>query len=428
MLNNRKPALAFIFITLLLDVIGFGIIIPVIPVLISELTGSNLSNASLYGGWLMFSFAIMQFIFSPIIGNLSDKYGRRPILLISLAGFIVNYLITALAPNIGWLFAGRILAGIFGASMTTATAYIADVSTPEKRAQNFGIVGAAFGLGFIIGPVIGGLLGYIGHRVPFYAAALITFLNFLYGYFFLPESLSKENRRKFELKRANPVGSLIYIAKYPLIASLVVALICLYLAQHATHSTWTFYTMEVYKWNEKMVGISLGTVGLLVALVQGWLIRIINPKLGIRRSIFFGLALTAIGFMLIAFASKSWMLFVFLVPFCLGGIAGPALQGVIANQVPNNEQGELQGALTGLVSLTSIIGPLLMTSLFSFFTGSHAPIYLPGAPFLTGALLTIICIIIIYRTFSKHHELVHTTHAEQVIIKETPIVIEEVVV
>jgi MFS transporter, DHA1 family, tetracycline resistance protein len=340
------------------------------------------------------------------------------VLLISLFGFFINYLIMGFAPNIGWLFAGRILAGISGASITTATAYIADISTPEKRAQNFGIVGAAFGLGFIIGPVMGGLLGHFGHRIPFYAAAGLTLLNFLYGYFILPESLKKENRRKFELKRANPIGSLLQIKRYPLIAALIVALFCIYLANHATQTTWTFFTIEMYKWDETMVGISLGIVGIMVAIVQGWLIRVVNPKLGIKRSIFIGLALTAIGYLLIAFASKSWMLFTFLVPFCLGGIAGPAMQGVISNQVPNNEQGELQGTLTSLVSLTSIIGPILMTSLFSFFTGKHAPIYLPGAPFLAGAVLTIICIIIVYVAFTKHHELVHKTHANLVVKKE----------
>jgi len=287
-MTNRKPALAFIFITLLLDIIGFGIIIPIIPHFISELTGSNLSNASLIGGWLMFSFAIMQFFFSPVLGNLSDKYGRRPVLLVSLFGFFLNYLIMGFAPNIGWLFLGRILAGVCGASITTATAYIADISTPEKRAQNFGIVGAAFGLGFIIGPVLGGVLGHIGHRIPFFAAAGLTLLNFLYGYFYLPESLTKENRRNFDFKRANPIGSLLHLKKYPLIASLLIGVLCIYVASHAQNSTWTFFTMEVFKWNETMVGVSLGVVGLMVSIVQGWLIRIIKPRLGVKRSIFIG--------------------------------------------------------------------------------------------------------------------------------------------
>jgi len=294
------------------------------------------------------------------------------------------------------------LAGIMGASITTATAYIADISTPEKRAQNFGIVGAAFGLGFIIGPVIGGTLGHFGARVPFFAAAGLTFINWIYGYFVLPESLPKANRRKFELKRANPLGSLLLLKRYPVILALVGAIICLYIAGHATQSTWTFYTMEVFKWNESAVGLSLGYVGLLVAIVQGWLIRLINPRLGLKKTIFLGLILYVIGFILISVSSQGWMIFIFVVPFCLGGIAGPALQSIISNQVPANEQGELQGALTSLMSASAIIGPVIMTSLFSYFTGKYAPFYLPGAPFLMGALLTLISIGFVVRSFISH--------------------------
>jgi DHA1 family tetracycline resistance protein-like MFS transporter len=399
---KRKAALGFIFVTLLLDVIGFGIVIPVFPKLISDLINGNLSAASQYGGWLMFSFAISHFLFSPVLVNLSDRFGRRPVLLLSLFGFGLDYLFLAFAPTIGWLFVGRIMAGIMGASMTTATAYIADVSEPEKRAQNFGLVGAAFGLGFIIGPVIGGVLGQFGPRVPFFAAAGLTFLNWLYGYFILPESLLPENRRKFDLKRANPVGSLFQIKRYPIIAGLVGSMIFIYIAAHATQSTWSYYTMEKFKWNEAWVGYSLGAIGIMVALVQGGLIRYINPKIGARRAIISGLALYVLGFTLFAFASKGWMMFVFLVPYCLGGIAMPALQGIISGQVPANEQGELQGALTSLVSVTSIVGPLLMTNLFAFFTGNKAPVYFPGAPFLMGALLTLVSLILIIRSLNTH--------------------------
>ena len=232
-----------------------------------------MSDASVYGGWLMFAFAAMQFIFSPILGGLSDQYGRRPVILISLFGFGLDYILVALAPSIGWLFLGRIFAGITGASFTAASAYIADVSTPEKRAQNFGMIGAAFGLGFIIGPVIGGVLGQYGARVPFYAAAGVTLLNWLYGYFVLPESLSKENRRSFDWKRANPIGSLMHLRKYPVISGLVISLVCIYVAAHAVQSTWSYFTMEKLKWDEAMVGYSLGVVGILVSLVQGLLIR-----------------------------------------------------------------------------------------------------------------------------------------------------------
>lgn len=400
--GKRQAALGFIFVTLLIDIIGFGIIIPVIPKLISQLINGSLSDASRYGGWLMFAFAVMQFIFSPVLGNLSDRYGRRPVLLISLFGFALDYLFVAFAPTLAWLFVGRLIAGITGASMTTATAYIADISTPEKRAQNFGMVGAAFGLGFIIGPIIGGVLGQFGPQVPFLAAAGLTLLNWLYGYFILPESLAPENRRPFNWKRANPVGSLLQLKRYPVITGLVSCMLFIYIGAHATQSTWAYYTMEKFKWNEAWVGYSLGAIGLMVALVQGGLIRFINPLLGPKRSVYFGLALYTIGFVLFAFATKSWMMFAFLLPYCLGGIAGPAVQGIISGQVPANEQGELQGALTSLISLTTIIGPPLMTNLFAYFTSSAAPLYFPGAPFLMGAVLTLISLVLAIRSLSSY--------------------------
>ena len=411
MAEQRKAALGFIFVTLLLDVIGFGIIIPVFPKLIEELIHGSLSEASVYSGWLMFAFSITQFLFSPVLGNLSDRFGRRPVLLISLFGFGLDYLFLVFAPTIAWLFVGRIIAGITGASMTTATAYIADISTPEKRAQNFGLVGAAFGLGFIIGPVIGGVLGQYGSRVPFYAAAGLTFLNWLYGYFILPESLAPENRRPFNWRRANPVGSLLHLKKYPVVAGLIGSLVFIYIAAHATQSTWTFFTMEKFNWNEAWVGYSLGFIGLMVVLVQGGLIRYINPKLGNKRSIIYGLGLYVLSFTLFAFATESWMMFAFTIPYCLGGIAGPAIQGFISGQVPPNEQGELQGALTSLISVTSIIGPPLMTNLFAFYTNDKGAVYFPGAPFLLGALLTLISLILTIRSLNKNLPVVKETAA-----------------
>ena len=404
----RKSPLTFIFITLLIDVIGLGIIIPVLPKLIQSMINGNLSIASTYAGWLTFAYAGMQFLFAPVMGALSDKYGRRPVLLISLFGFGIDYLLMGFAPTIGWLFAGRLISGITGASFTTAGAYIADVSPPEKRAQNFGLIGAAFGLGFIIGPVLGGLLGQYGARIPFFAAAALALINWLYGYFILPESLDQNHRRNFELKRANPIGSLKNFQRYPVILSLVASLVCIYLANHATQSTWTFYTMEKFGWNEKMVGYSLGFVGIMIAIVQAGLIRIIIPWLGQKRSIYFGLALYAIGFLCFAFATKGWMMFAFVVPFSLGGICGPALQGVMSGQVPPNEQGELQGALTSLVSVTSIFGPLMMTNLFAYFTSSKAPFQFPGAPFAMGAFLTLLGVIFAMKSlakFSRHEKI-----------------------
>ena len=399
---KRNAALGFIFITILVDVIGLGIIIPVVPKLIEQLTGEGISEASRYGGWLVFCFAIMQFLFSPVLGGLSDKFGRRPVLLLSLLGLGLDYILHAYAPSITWLFIGRLIAGVMGASITTATAYIADISTPEKRAQNFGLIGAAFGLGFIIGPVIGGLSAKWGANVPFLVAAALTLLNLLYGYFVLPESLLKENRRKFEWKRANPIGSLKHLRKYPVVSGLIVSLVLIYIASHAVQSNWSYFTIYKFNWDAQMVGYSLAFVGILVSLVQGYLIRVINPKLGQNKSIYLGLFLYALGLVLFGIAWKEWMMFVFLIPYCLGGIAGPALQGLISNQVPPTEQGELQGALTSLISLTSIIGPLVMTNLFAYTTAKDSLFFLPGAPFFLAALLILISGYFAFKTLSKH--------------------------
>jgi DHA1 family tetracycline resistance protein-like MFS transporter len=387
---RRSPALGFIFVTLLIDVIGLGIIIPVMPKLISELTGSDISSASRDGGWLLFAYAFVQFIFAPIVGGLSDQYGRRPVLLASLFGFGIDYVLLAMAPTLAWLYVGRIIAGVMGASFTTGAAYIADISTPEKRAQNFGLLGAAFGLGFIIGPVLGGVLGQFGSRVPFMAAASFSFLNWLYGYFILPESLKPENRRRFDWKRANPVGALKRLERYPVIYGLLLSLGLLYVALHAVQSNWSFYVIEKFKWNEAMIGYSLGAVGILSAIVQGYLIKLILPKLGQQRGVYVGLFLYAAGFVLYGLASEGWMMFVFMVPYIMGSIAGPSLQGIISTQVAANEQGELQGALASLQSLTSIIGPPLMTNIFYFFTKPDAPIHFAGAPMLLAALLTLL--------------------------------------
>jgi DHA1 family tetracycline resistance protein-like MFS transporter len=398
MLKNRKAATGFIFITILIDVIGFGIIIPVFPKMIAHLTGGNMSTVSQWGGLLSFAYAIMQFVCAPILGNLSDQYGRRPVLLFSLLGFGIDYLFMAFAPTIGWLFLGRVFSGAAGSSITTASAYMADISDEKTRAQNFGMIGAAFGIGFIIGPVMGGILGQYGTKLPFIVSACLALLNALYGYFVLPESLTQEHRRKFEWKRANPIGSLRQLRKYPSIGGLIGSLLLVYIAAHAVQSTWVYFNMEKFNWSESLIGYSLGMVGLLVAIVQGGLIRFINPKLGNERSVYIGLGLYSLGLLLFAFASQTWMMFVFLIPYCLGGIAGPALQSIISGNVPRNEQGELQGALTSLISVTTIIGPLVMTFLFSFFTKPNARIHFAGAPFLLGAILMMGSALIAYYT------------------------------
>jgi DHA1 family tetracycline resistance protein-like MFS transporter len=398
MVKNRKAAIGFIFITLLIDVTGLGLIIPVVPKLIEDLLHTtNISKVALIGGLLTFSYAIMQFLFAPVLGNLSDKYGRRPVLLFSLLGFGLDYLLLAFAPSIGWLFVGRIIAGITGASMTTASAYIADISTPETRAQNFGMIGAAFGLGFIVGPMIGGLLGEMGPRIPFLVAAGLALLNAAYGYFVLPESLDASNRRAFEWKRANPISSLKNLSRFPAVAGLIISFFLIYVASHAVQSNWSYFNIEKFKWSPKMIGISLAVVGVLVSLVQGVLVRFVNPKIGNEKSVYLGLGLYTIGLVLFGLASQSWMMFAFLVPYCLGGISGPGLQAIISGSVPSNEQGELQGSLTSVISITSIVGPLVMSNLFAFFTGPIAPFYFPGAPFMIAALLILLSCFFAYK-------------------------------
>ncbi|RPH35441.1 MFS transporter [bacterium] len=411
--TKRQAAIGFIFITLLIDTTGIGIIIPVIPKLIVELIHGDLSDASRYGGWLMFTYSAMQFLFSPVMGNLSDHFGRRPVLLASLFGLGVDFLILAVSPTIAWLFAARLFSGIFGASFTTGSAYIADITPPERRAQNFGMVGVAFGVGFMLGPVIGGVLGQYGSRVPFFAAAGLSLVNWLYGYFVLPESLKPENRRRFEWKRANPIGSLGRLREYPVVAGLIESLTFLYIAAFAVQSTWTYFTMERFNWDSATVGYSLGLVGLMTAIVQGGLIRAVIPALGHKRSAYLGLSLYGLGFLLFAFASQSWMMFAFLIPYCLGGIAGPALQGIISIEVPANEQGQLQGGLTSLMSLTAIISPVIMTNLFSYFTSKDAVVYFPGAPFFAGALLIGLSVLFAVRTLRSHDHILATHQTGQ---------------
>jgi DHA1 family tetracycline resistance protein-like MFS transporter len=400
MKNRRGPAVGFIVVVLLIDMIGFGIIIPVMPGLIQELTGGSVSTAAQYGGWMLAAYAITQFFCAPIIGGLSDRFGRRPVLLASLFGFAVDYLFLAFAPSIGWLFVGRVVAGMMGASFVAASAYIADISTPENRAKNFGLIGATFGLGFIIGPVIGGFLGEFGPRTPFLVTAGLTLLNWLYGFFVLPESLKAENRRPFDWKRANPVGTVLSVWQYKVVAGLFVVLALLYISAHAVQSNWAYYTIEKFSWTTGMIGVSLGVVGLVFVIVQGGLIRVILPKLGHQRTVYAGLMLYAVGFLLYAVANQSWMMYAVTVVYCMGGMAGPALQGIMSSAVPANAQGELQGAFASLMSMTSVVGPPLMNSIFAWFSSPAAPFYFPGAAMMLGAALTIVSCLLARATFN----------------------------
>lgn len=383
----RKAAVNFILLTVLIDVIGFGIIIPVLPKLLEEMMGIGVNEASRYGGYLLAAFAIAQFICSPIMGNLSDRYGRRPVLLIALLGLSIDYLILAFAPDYTWLVIGRIIAGVGGASFTTASAYIADISTAENRAKNFGMIGAAFGLGFIIGPLLGGVFGEIGVRVPFYVAAGLAFTNFLYGYFILPESLAPEKRRAFSWARANPIGTLRELFNIQGIGYLLLAYFLLTLASHAVNSNWAYYTIYRFGWSEFMVGLSLAFAGILIGIAQGGFAQKAADYFGNGRSIYLGIALYGLGTLLFAFATQSWMMFVFLVPYCLGSICTPNLQAYLSGRVKEDQQGELQGGLTSVQSLTTVIGPVLMTSIFFFTTKEGTPFYFPGSPFVLAVLL-----------------------------------------
>jgi MFS transporter, DHA1 family, tetracycline resistance protein len=399
--KTNSAAIQFIFLTILIDVIGFGIIIPVIPKLISDLKHVEINEASKYAGWLLFSFAFAQFLFSPVLGNLSDQYGRRPILLLSLLGFGIDYLILAFAQSYEWLIIGRVIAGITGASFTTAAAYIADISNDDNREKNFGMIGAAFGIGFIIGPVIGGILGKFDPKFPFFASAILCFLNLTYGYFILPESLSPENRRPFNWKKANPLSTILKLKQYKNIGWLMFAFFLLMLGSHAVQSNWPYFTIYQFKWSEDTIGYSLGLVGLLVGLVQGLLVRYSTKTLGNEKSIYIGFLLYTIGMFLFAFATQSWMMFAFLIPYCLGGISGPALQSTMSTRVPKNEQGELQGGITSLQSATTIIGPVMMTTVFFAFTKPNAPFHFAGAPFVLGGVLMLGAAIAVYLVLRK---------------------------
>jgi len=382
--------------------IGLGIIIPVLPQLIMDLTGLTLASAALWGGALASLYAFMQFVCAPIVGNLSDRFGRRPVLLFSLAGFSLDYLIMGLAPVLWVLFIGRLLSGVFGATYTTAGAFIADVSPPEKRGANFGLIGAAFGLGFIIGPVIGGVLGEFDHRLPFFAAAGLGLANFIYGYFVLPETLTEENRRPFRVFNSSPFNALFQMRQFPIVFGLLGALALYQLGHTALPAVWAYYGIERYGWSNLEVGISLGVVGLAAAIVQGLLARKAIPALGAKRAALIGFAIAAVAYWGYALAPNTVAMYVIIVIGALAGIGGPALQGIMSNQVPGNMQGALSGATTSLASLMTVFGPGMMTFIFYFFSKQDAPVYFPGAPFALASLLTLLAVIIIARVIGRN--------------------------
>ena len=391
-------AFVFIFVAVLVDSIGFGIILPVLPRLIMQLTGVSVDRAAVYGGWLSFVYALMQFFCAPVLGNLSDRFGRRPVLLFALLALGCDYLIMGFAPLIAWLFVGRMIAGVAGASFTPAYAYVADITEPARRAQNFGLLGAAFGIGFIVGPAIGGLLGGLGPRAPFFAAGAIALANTALGYFALPESLPQESRRPFHWSRANPLGTLVHIRRYPVVTWLLGALFLWQLGHQVLPSTWAFYTISKFHWTSAEVGYSLAFVGLVMAVAQGLLTRVLIPWIGgERRAAAAGIAAGLLAYVGYGFVTQGWMMYVVGLTTFLFALTYPSMNALASQQIPANAQGELQGAVACLYSLSSIVGPPLMTQVFGHFSARSAGVYFPGAAFLTAAVLTAGCAILFAR-------------------------------
>ncbi|MEM1436513.1 MAG: TCR/Tet family MFS transporter [Pseudomonadota bacterium] len=385
---HSRHAVPFVFVTVLIDMIGFGIVLPVLPGLIMEITGESLAQAAAYSGFLLTAYALLQFFFAPVLGSLSDRFGRRPVLLCSLFMYAVNYCLAGLAGSLLWLFAGRIMTGIAGATHATANALVADITPPEQRAQSFGLLGMAIGLGFIFGPALGGLLGELGPRAPFYAAAALALLNCIYGFFMLPETLPPEQRRAFDWRRANPFGALSRIAEFPGLMGLAIVMLFYNLGHHVYPSVWAYFGLERFGWGSSEVGLSLTAVGVMMAISQGGLIRVVVPRIGPARTAllaFFAAFAAYLGF---AFVQTIPALAMLIMLSAIGNLLGPSVQSIMSNQVPQNEQGELQGVLASLSSVGAIIGPLLMTQLFARYSDTEG-LYLPGAPFLAAACLTL---------------------------------------
>lgn len=405
---QSRLTLVCILITILLDMVGLGIIVPVLPELIDQVTDGGVGDAAVIGGYLVFVYALMQFVFSPVLGNLSDRFGRRPVLLLSLVGLTADYLMMGLAPVVAFLYIGRVLSGISGAAVATATAYIADITPPDKRAQRFGLIGAAFGLGFIIGPVIGGELGEFGPRVPFFAAAGLAFANFLFGLFVLPESLPKDRRRPFNLKRANPFGALLALKRYPVVLWLLLSLFLLSLAGQAFPSVWNFFTIEVVNFSSSQIGRALGAFGVGFAISQAFLIAPLVKRVGEWTTVLIGLTAAVIAFTGTAFVHTSFGLYGFLMVGAFSGLAAPAMNGLLSRQVPDDGQGELQGAVNAANSLAAIIGPLAATQIFSYFThiDKTTPGYFPGAPFIAAAITVVLSGAVFIYT-AKRYDLMH---------------------
>lgn len=387
-MQNRLP-LIFILITVMLDSMGIGLIMPVMPDLIQELEAGDLGQAALWGGILAAIFAVMQFLFGPVIGGLSDRFGRRPVLLIALVVMAFDYVLMAVAGTIWLLVIGRIIGGITAATQSTASAYMADISKPEDKSANFGLIGAAFGMGFVLGPLMGGLLAEYGTRAPFWAAAVLAGANAIFGYFALPETVTDQIRRSFSLRRANPLGAFKHIGQLPGLGRLMGMSFIYGIAFFVYPSIWAYFGKLQFGWGPGMIGLSLGAFGIGIAIVQGVLIRPILARIGERNAVLLGLGVDVVAFVALGFVTNGWIALALTPLTALGSIAGPALQGIMSRTAPDDQQGELQGALTSINAVASIAAPLAMTQVFFYFTHENAPIYLPGAPFILSAILVV---------------------------------------
>ncbi|MEM7700909.1 MAG: TCR/Tet family MFS transporter [Pseudomonadota bacterium] len=389
--TSSAPTKTLIFVALIvfIDMMGIGLIVPVLPGLLEEITGEGLDRTAEIGGWLLFAYALMQFLFAPIIGGLSDRFGRRPVLLVTLFALGVDYLIMALAPDLLWLFIGRVLSGIMGASWAAANSCIADVASAEDRGKYFGIMGAAGGSGFVIGPAIGGIIGEYGVRLPFFASAIMGIAGAVLGYFILKETLPKERRRAFTFARANPLGTLIQMSRNPIVIGFIVVIFFMQLAGQSQMSVWSYHTQLVFDWSERDIGFSVALFGVIIAAVQGGLTGPVIAKIGPQKTALLGFALSFPAFYLFAFADASWMMIVGILFGGLGGLTFPALQQMMSARVSEDAQGELQGAIASAMSITSIIGPLIMTRTFGAYA-DDVGVYFPGAPYLVAAALSLV--------------------------------------
>lgn len=399
-MKKAQASKLFIFITILLDAIGIGVIIPILPEVIKRF-GTTEAFVSTYFGYFISVYALMQFIASPLLGSLSDKYGRRPVLLVSLLGSGLDYLLMAFSPSLWILFLGRVLSGLTGANQTVAASYIADISTNDNRAANFGMIGAAFGIGFVLGPALGGIVGSFGHQWPFVLSSVLTLLNFLFGLFVLPESLALEHRREIKLTKLNPIKSLGHTFFKPGLSLFIWIYFLSNLAGQVHPAVWTLYTTYKFHWTSIEVGLSLAAVGIAFGLGQGVTTRMIVPRIGEKNSVKYGTLLLSLSYFLYAIATQGWMMYpiISLMIFC--GIAIPSLQSLMSKEVAANEQGQLQGGLISIMSLTSILGPLIYTYLFSHFTQGFA-LSFPGAPYMMAAIISMICfVLVMFKTTFK---------------------------